>query len=271
MNSSGDERFGAGAAQPAGPRSTAGGQVVVDDLSVVKRHRTILRDVCLQLAPGKVTGLLGPSGCGKTTLMRTIVGVQRPAAGHVEIFGATAGARSLRGRIGYMTQQGAVYTDLSVRQSVAYFGALVGCSRSRVEQVISDVGLAAHDRQRVATLSGGEVNRVSLACALVGEPELLVLDEPTVGLDPLTREDLWRQFRDLARAGCTLLVSSHVMDEALRCDRLVLMREGTVLGQFTPDSLLTSTKTSNPDEAFLRLLTSRPRRASSDTAGQTDR
>lgn len=271
MNSSEDERFGAGSARSADRRSTARGQVVVDDVSVVKRRRAILRDVSLQLAPGKVTGLLGPSGCGKTTLMRTIVGVQRPAAGHVEIFGATAGARSLRGRIGYMTQQGAVYTDLSVRQNVAYFGALVGCSRSRVEQVISDVGLAAHDRQRVATLSGGEVNRVSLACALVGEPELLVLDEPTVGLDPLTREDLWRQFRDLARAGCTLLVSSHVMDEALRCDRLVLMREGSVLGQFTPDSLLTSTKTSNPDEAFLRLLTSRPRRASSDTAGQGDR
>ena len=240
----------------------------MDDLGVTKRHREILREVSLSLPRGEVTGLLGPSGCGKTTLMRAVVGVQRPTRGRVTVLGEPAGSRRLRGRIGYMTQQGAVYGDLSVRQNVAYSGALAGCAHSRVDEVIGAVGLTARDSQRVSTLSGGEANRVSLACALVGQPDLLVLDEPTVGLDPVTREDLWCQFRELARQGCTLLVSSHVMDEALRCDRLVLMREGAVLGRFTPGSLLSSTHASSPDEAFLRLLTSGPRRAD-DSCGQS--
>lgn len=208
----------------------------------------------LQIPRGQITGLLGPSGCGKTTLMRSIVGVQRIVGGSVEVLGAPAGSRRLRDRVSYDTQNASVYGDLTVRQNLAYFARLIGAPRRDIDRVIDQVGLRDHARQRVASLSGGQENRVSLAVAMLGSPGLLVLDEPTVGLDPVLRAELWHVFRELAQAGATLLVSSHVMDEALRCDRLLLMRAGRVIADTTPGRLLSDTGTADPDAAFLALI-----------------
>ncbi len=189
------------------------------------------------MARGQLVGLLGPSGCGKSTLMRSIVGVQRVTGGRVEVFGQPAGSSWLRSRIGYLTQQPSVYQDLTVIENLRYFAKVIGLPRKKlddeVSRLLSLVDLADHASARAGSLSGGELSRVSLAAALVGAPELLVLDEPTVGLDPVLRRDLWSIFRRLTQAGVTLLVSSHVMDEAVRCDRLLLMRNGTMLADDT--------------------------------------
>ncbi len=233
--------------------------VVIDALSVTRGGHDILHGITATLEPGSITGLLGPSGCGKTTLMRAIVGVQAISGGSVTVFGAEPGARKHRGRVGYVTQQASVYQDLTVAQNLEYFHALSAGSGAGevVRSTLDAVGLGEVADRKVENLSGGQRGRASLACALVGDPDLLVLDEPTVGLDPLTREDLWARFRDLAAAGRTLLISSHVMDEASRCDQLMLMRDGTLLGIMTPDELLRRTGATNPDEAFLTLIRSR--------------
>lgn len=228
--------------------------VVVEHLDVSRGRTPILHDISLRIERGTIVGLLGPSGCGKTTLMRSIVGVQRLASGRIEVLGRAAGDHALRGRIGYVTQEVATYSDITVRDNVAYFGALQGARPGDTDVAIAAVGLTDLARRTVSTLSGGQAGRASLACALVGGPELLVLDEPTVGLDPLTREDLWGEFRRLAGAGHTLVVSSHVMDEATRCDTLALMRRGRLLGTWTPQGLLAETHTTSPDAAFLALV-----------------
>jgi ABC-2 type transport system ATP-binding protein len=167
-----------------------------------------------------------------------------------------AGSPSLRHRIGYVTQAPSVYADLTVRENVRYFAAVQGTGAAAADRCISDVGLTTESRQLVGSLSGGQRAPVSLACALVGAPELLVLDEPTVGLDPVLREHLWAQFHALAAAGTTLLVSSHVMDEAARCDRLLLMRDGRLVANDTPDALRRETGANDLEQAFLRLIKS---------------
>jgi ABC-2 type transport system ATP-binding protein len=228
--------------------------IVVRRLRVDRGGRVVLPDLSLAVRAGSVTGLLGPSGSGKTTLMRSLVGVQVVAAGEVVVLGEPAGSRALRARVGYVTQAPSVYGDLTVRENLRYFGRVVGAATPRVDAVVGTVGLDEHAEQVVATLSGGERARVSLATALLNQPELLVLDEPTVGLDPVLRRDLWDTFHDLARAGTTLLVSSHVMDEAERCDELILMREGQVLAVDAPDDLRRRTGADDLDTAFLRLV-----------------
>ena len=223
---------------------------------LVRRSRaTVLAGVNLEVPAGSVTGLLGPSGSGKTTLMRTVVGLQRVSAGSVRVLGRPAGHPRLRAEIGYMTQAASVYGDLSVAGNVGYHATLHRRDRSAVDEAIDAVGLAALTPRLAATLSGGERTRVSLACALVARPRLLVLDEPTVGLDPVLRRDLWALFRRNAEHdGVSLLVSSHVMDEADRCDRLVLLRAGRVVADGTPDSLRAATGATAMDEVFLRLV-----------------
>lgn len=229
-------------------------QVVVH----LSRH-IVLDGVTLDVPVGSVTGLLGPSGSGKTTLMRTVVGLHRVHNGSVEVLGRPAGHPRLRAEIGYMTQAPSVYGDLSVTGNVGYHATLHRRDRTAVAQAIEVVGLGALAARPVATLSGGERTRVSLACALVARPRLLVLDEPTVGLDPLLRRDLWALFRQRAtQDGVSLLVSSHVMDEADRCDRLVLLREGRVVADDTPDSLRAVTGKTAMDEVFLRLIEQHP-------------
>ena len=228
--------------------------VSVDGLRVVRGGRPVVDGVSFTVPAGQVTGLLGPSGCGKTTLMRSIVGVQIVAGGTIDVLGEPAGLCGLRSRVGYVTQSAAVYGDLSVRDNVRYFARMLGAPASDVDRVIREVGLDDQTGQLVGRLSGGQRERVSLATALLGTPELLVLDEPTVGVDPVLRRDLWARFRDLAAAGASLLVSSHVMDEAARCDRLLLMREGRLLADETPDALLARTGTATVEDAFLALI-----------------
>ena len=211
--------------------------VAVENLVVRKKRHVILDSLTFSVGKGSITGLIGPSGSGKTTLMRSLVGVQTIGGGTVTIGGLPAGSRQLRSKIGYVTQAPAIYKDLSVQQNLAYFGSVFGASKDRVGRIIEEVELVPQKDQLAGSLSGGQQTRVSLAIALLGEPELLVLDEPTVGLDPLLRDSLWRHFRSLSAADKTLIVSSHVMDEAERCDRLLFLREGRLLADATPQTL----------------------------------
>jgi ABC-2 type transport system ATP-binding protein len=224
------------------------------DLRVIRGKRVALHDFSVRIARGTVTGLLGPSGCGKTTLMRSIVGTQVVASGTVTVFGHPAGSPPLRRRVGYVTQDPTIYNDLRVIDNVRYFADLYGISSSAADEAVDGVGLRDHARAYCANLSGGQRTRVSLACALVCQPDLLVLDEPTVGLDPVLRVDLWEQFHALARRGTTLLVSSHVMDEADHCADLLLMREGRLLAHTTPNRLREDTGCTSLEEAFLSVI-----------------
>lgn len=228
--------------------------IAVRDLVVDRGGRRVLHGISATVPRGVVTGLLGPSGSGKTTLMRAVVGVQVVTAGTVTVLGRPAGSAELRRRVGYLTQAPSVYADLTVRENARYFAALHGRGRTHADQAVADVGLAAAANQLVGTLSGGQRSRASLACALVGDPELVILDEPTVGQDPVLRADLWARFHELAAAGTALLVSSHVMDEAARCDRLLLIREGRLIADDTPDAVRAAAGVADLDEAFLRLI-----------------
>ncbi|MFB8281619.1 ABC transporter ATP-binding protein [Nocardia colli] len=236
-------------------QNTSSPAVEVQNLTVRRGGREVLHDVSLTIPRGSITGLLGPSGCGKTTLTRSIVGTQIVESGEISALGRPAGSAELRRRIGYVTQAPSIYSDISVHENVAYFAALYGRERGATDDAINAVGLTEHAFQRGDQLSGGQKTRASLACALVAQPELLILDEPTVGLDPVLRVDLWQQFRELASNGTTLLVSSHVMDEAEHCDRLLLMREGHLLAQLSPDELRAETGEQNLERAFLSLIT----------------
>jgi ABC-2 type transport system ATP-binding protein len=231
--------------------------VSIRDLAVRRGGRDVVRIPSLEIAAGTVTGLMGPSGCGKTTLMRCIVGVQRIASGDVTVLGAPAGTPALRRRVGYMTQAPSVYGDLTVRENLDFFGRVLGAAPARVEQVIGAVRVPVRPGQLVRDLSGGERARVSLSAVLLGEPELLVLDEPTVGLDPLLRVELWRMFRGMAADGATLLISSHSLEEARHCDHLLLMRDGALLLADTPAGLRRRTGHDDLEDAFVALVATR--------------
>ncbi|MGR7025261.1 ABC transporter ATP-binding protein [Geodermatophilus sp. URMC 62] len=228
--------------------------VTVTDLVVDRGRRRVLPGLSCAVPAGRVTGLLGPSGSGKTTLLRALVGVQRIRSGTVTVLGEPAGSPGLRSRVGYVTQAPSVYPDLTVRENARHFAALYGRDARAADDALAAVGLTDAAGQLVADLSGGQRGRASLACALVGEPELLVLDEPTVGLDPVLRVELWERFHALAATGVTLVVSSHVMDEAGRCDRLLLLREGRLLADSTPARLRAESGTDDLEESFLRLV-----------------
>ncbi|MFF9250923.1 ABC transporter ATP-binding protein [Streptomyces globisporus] len=242
--------------------------IAARDLTVVRGARTVLRALDFTVPSGSITGLLGPSGCGKTTLMRAVVGTQAKVTGVLDVLGHPAGDPSLRPRIGYVTQAPSVYTDLTVRQNLDYFAAVLHPGRAHREAVtraIDDVDLTSRADALAGALSGGQRSRVSLAVALLGTPDLLVLDEPTVGLDPVLRRDLWDLFHRLAGRGTTILISSHVMDEAERCHRLLLMRDGRILAEDTPDALRHRTGTATVEEAFLHLVDTD--RADTDRSG----
>jgi len=228
--------------------------VEIDDLRVVRGGTVVLDGLSLRIPEGAVTGLLGPSGCGKTTLLRAIVGVQVVERGTVHALGLPAGIPELRARVAYATQSASVYDDLSVRENLRYFAAVLGAPPTDVARVLAEVALESQADAVVDRLSGGQRSRVSLAVALLGSPELIVLDEPTVGLDPVLRGELWDLFHRLAGDGKALLVSSHVMDEATRCDELVLMRDGAVIAHETPASLLARTETTDIEQAFLAVV-----------------
>jgi ABC-2 type transport system ATP-binding protein len=227
--------------------------VEVDGLTVVRGRRTVLDGLDLRIGGG-VTGLLGPSGCGKSTLMRSLVGVQRLASGSVRVFGEEAGSAGLRDRVGYVTQDASVYDDLSVRENLVFFARVLGLGEAGVDEAVDRVRLRDHADSVVGQLSGGQRSRASLAVALLGGPDLLVLDEPTVGLDPVLRRDLWTLFHELAEAGAAVFVSSHVMDEAERCDRLLLMREGRIIADGAPADIRRRTGAADIESAFLHIV-----------------
>lgn len=228
--------------------------IVVSDLTVVRAGREILSRLSLEVASGSVTGLLGPSGCGKSTLMRSIVGVQIVASGTVTVLDESAGAAPLRRKVGYVTQAPSVYSDLSVEENLRFFARILGADKGCIAEVVEIVGLGGFENRVVGGLSGGQHSRVSLATALLGRPPVLVLDEPTVGLDPVLRAELWKTFHELASEGTTLLISSHVMDEAAECDEILLMRDGAILRQTTPDDLRRETGEADLSRAFLTLI-----------------
>jgi ABC-2 type transport system ATP-binding protein len=233
------------------------GAIEVSDLTVVRGNQPVLSGLTLDIRSGAVTGLLGPSCCGKSTLMRSIVGVQVVASGTVTVLGEAAGSASLRSRVGYVTQAPSVYTDLSIQENLRFFASIVRADARRIADVVETVGLGGFETRIVGELSGGQRSRVSLATALLGGPSVLVLDEPTVGLDPVLREDLWQTFHRLASEGTTLLVSSHVMDEAAQCDEILLMRDGAILRHTTPEGLRSETGETDLGRAFLAIIESR--------------
>jgi ABC-2 type transport system ATP-binding protein len=244
MSSSSDELLQTGV-EPA---------IEIQNLRVIRGKRVALKDISVQIARGTITGLLGPSGCGKTTLMRSIVGTQIVAGGTVTVLGHPAGSAELRHRVGYVTQDPTIYNDLRIIDNVRYFAALYGTDAQAADEAVAAVGLDDHRTALCGNLSGGQRTRASLACALVARPDLLVLDEPTVGLDPVLRVDLWDQFDQIARRGTTLVVSSHVMDEADHCADLLLMREGELLAHTTPTKLREDTGCQSLEEAFLSVI-----------------
>jgi len=214
-----------------------------------------LDGVDLSVPAGSIYALLGPNGAGKTTLIRAIVGLVKPDGGELRVFGERMPQRAVLSRIGYMTQAAALYLELSVEENVRFFARIAG--RGDVEEVLRFVELWDRRRTITATLSGGMRTRLSLACTLVHRPDLLLLDEPTVGVDPQLRVQLWEGLREMAASGTAILVSSHVMDEAARADRLGLMRAGRILAEGTVDELLARAGVDDLEDAFLRLSAER--------------
>ena len=201
----------------------------------------VLRKLTLAVDKSEVFGILGANGAGKTTLLRLLVGLQKPSSGSVRVFGGAPSAHS-NGRIGYMPQQSALYQELSARQNIEFFARMYGLARraerrQAVDRALAWVELSARQNDPLTQLSGGMRQRVSLAVALVHEPELLILDEPTVGLDPELRASFWKNFAQMSAAGTTLIISSHTMDDAAHCDRLAFIQEGRVVALGTPDQL----------------------------------
>jgi ABC-2 type transport system ATP-binding protein len=231
--------------------------VDIADLRVVRGGREVLHGLDCQIPAGTVTGLVGPSGCGKTTLLRSIVGVQIVRGGRVTVLGMLAGSPDLRRRVGYSTQSPAVYGDLTVLENLRYFAAVRGIPVEAARKALDALGLADQANQVVGSLSGGQLSRASLAVALMGDSELLILDEPTVGLDPVLRDELWALFHRLADGGRTLMISTHVMDEAARCEQILLMRDGALLAHASPADLRRQTSTDDLEKAFLRLVRDR--------------
>ena len=227
--------------------------IVIDDLKVTRGSRRVLKGVSISLEKGSITGLLGPSGSGKSTLIRSIAGVQKVESGTVTVLGKPAGSRAARALLGYMTQASAAYKDLTVHENVAHWARIARAPASAADETISQLRLTDRAHALAGNISGGQASRLSLACTMVGDPPALLLDEPTVGLDPVLREEIWGLIRKRAARGTTVLVSSHVMDEAQRCDSLVFIREGSILATGTADDILEETATSSMDAAFLAL------------------
>jgi len=235
--------------------------LAVDAQGLRKRFGAIeaLRGIDLRIRPGEIYGLLGPNGSGKTTFIRCVAGLLRPEAGTLTVLGGTPRAAVSAGRVGYMTQAPALYGELSINENLRFFAALQGVPHSddRIEEALRTVDLLDRRQSVVNTLSGGMRTRVSLAATLLHRPSLLLLDEPTVGVDPLLRNEFWTHFRKLASSGITMLVSSHVMDEASRCDRLGLIRGGVVLAEGSAGELVSRAGTRDLESAFLALAQAR--------------
>ncbi|MCL2489113.1 MAG: ABC transporter ATP-binding protein [Propionibacteriaceae bacterium] len=230
--------------------------VIVKDMCAAYGKTEVLHNIDMELPPGRITGLVGPSGHGKTTLVSVIVGALRAKSGTVTVLGESAPPRRVKSSIGFMPQAEALYADLTGDENLRFFGALYGMTAAqmaeRIPVVLKQVSLPQQGGKVVAEYSGGMQRRLSLAVALLHEPRLLVLDEPTVGLDPAHRVALWATFRQLADGGATFLVTTHVMDEAANCDTVLLIHDGRVLAAGSPDELVSVSGTANLEGAFLQ-------------------
>jgi ABC-2 type transport system ATP-binding protein len=240
----------------------------IEHLSKRFGRQEVLRDISLLLPHGQITGLLGPSGCGKTTLVNLMVNITRPSSGTVSVLGESPPLKTARMRLGFMPQSEALYNDLTATENLRFFGALFGLRgtsmTAAIERVLNLVHLKDEGRKLVADFSGGMKRRLSLAVALLHQPELLLLDEPTVGLDPVHRLELWEAFRQLADTGTALLITTHVMDEAASCDNIVMMRDGLIIAQDSPAALIERTGTDNLEAAFLIFARAQGESASAD-------
>lgn len=217
----------------------------------------VLKDISLSVSAGDILCLLGPSGCGKTTLVNLVMGVDVPTSGTVRVLSEVAPFRTARARIGFMPQDDALYEDITAEENLRFFAALYGVKGERLarrmDELFAFVRLDAHRKKLVHDYSGGMKRRLSLAVALVHEPSVLVLDEPTVGLDPEHRRYIWNHLEALAVQGCAIVVTTHVMDEAERCARIAMIREGRLIADAPPADILARTGTSTLEEAFLAL------------------
>ncbi len=240
---------------PTDAMSPGGGAPAIRAVGLAKRFGLIraVDDVTFDLVSGRIYGLLGPNGSGKTTLIRLLAGLTHATAGHAEVLGATMPSRTTLERIGYMTQSDGVYPALSVEENARFFASMYGVSADgAVEESLALVELADRRRSLTGTLSGGQRRRLSLACAVIHRPPVLFLDEPTVGVDPLLRVQFWSYFRSLADGGATIVVSSHVMDEADRCDELLFVRAGKIIARGSSRELRDRAGTTDLEQAFLR-------------------
>lgn len=218
-------------------------------------RKTVLKNISLQVTKAETFGILGPSGSGKTTLVKLLNGIDEADAGEVHVMGVKMPALSMLQSIGYMAQSDALYTELSAKENLEFFASLYGLKGGnrvrRIADVMEVVNLQEHLRKRVGQYSGGMKRRLSLAIALLHEPPLLILDEPTVGIDPLLRQSIWRELKALNAKGTTIILTTHVMDEAEKCDRLAMIRDGELLAVDTPEGLLQATGSASIEEAFL--------------------
>lgn len=245
-----------GADPPVPAPTDAAGAPAIRAVDLVKTFGAIraVDGVSFDLAPGRIYGLLGPNGSGKTTLIRLLTGMARPTSGHAEVLGTRMPSRPTLARIGYMTQADGVYPTLTVGENARFFAAAYGVrDRAAVAEALRLVNLDDRRGAVASTLSGGQRRRLSLACALAHRPPVIFLDEPTVGIDPLLRVEFWAHFRALAAGGATIVVSSHVMDEADRCDELLFIRSGRVTARGSGDEIRARAGTANLEDAFLRL------------------
>ncbi len=235
--------------------ASASSSIITRDLIRNFNKIEVLRGITLTVNRGEIFGLLGPSGSGKTTLVKLIAGIDEATSGQVELLGTRMPQLRMMQRIGYMAQSDALYTDLTALENLAFFGALFGLQgkrlKQRIEETMTLVGLTDALKRPVGAYSGGMKRRLSLAIALLHEPEVLLLDEPTVGIDPVLRKSIWEQFVKLSRSGMTILVTTHVMDEAEKCDRLGMIRDGSLIAAGTPTDLLRETGSRTMEEAFL--------------------
>ncbi|WP_438495361.1 ABC transporter ATP-binding protein [Paenibacillus sp. IHBB 3054] len=217
--------------------------------------KEVLKDISLQVAEAETFGILGPSGSGKTTLVKLLTGIDEATSGEVRVLGIPMPKLAMLQQIGYMAQSDALYTELSAKENLEFFAALYGLKGGnrtrRIRDVLELVNLQDHLRKRVDQYSGGMKRRLSLAIALLHEPPLLLLDEPTVGIDPVLRQSIWKELKALNRKGTTIVLTTHVMDEAEKCDRLAMIRDGELLAVDTPAGLLNATGSASLEEAFL--------------------
>lgn len=232
-------------------------QICIETRDVIRRFgdKEVLHGISLQVRKSEIFGLLGPSGSGKTTLVKMIAGIDEATEGHIEVLGQKMPKLEMLVRIGYMAQSDALYTELSAKENLEFFGSLFGLKgpmlKQRMQEVMELVNLTDHMKRSVGSYSGGMKRRLSLAIALMHRPEVLILDEPTVGIDPVLRKSIWNELDNLSRQGVTIVVTTHVMDEADKCHRLGMVRDGSLIAVGTPEALKAETGSSNIEEAFL--------------------